>query len=185
MIDFVRKMLALVRPYRTRLVLGIFCGILYGLMNGFLVVLLQVVIDLLFGDTPGSLVTDPLKHVPAFLRPALQQVWDLIQNVKGPASNQGKILLIAMLPLVMVVRSIMDYLSTYLTNWAAVRALADLRTRLFDHLQNLSLGFFSKARTGDLIARVVNDTHILHTVITNSLGNLAKGPITILSLLPV
>src|SRR5205823_7653511 len=97
----------------------------------------------------------------------------------------GKILLISVLPLVMALRGLMDYLSTYLTNWSAVRAIADLRTRLFDHLQNLSLSFFSKAKTGDLIARVINDTYVLHSVITNSLANLAKGPITILSLLAV
>jgi len=41
----------------------------------------------------------------------------------------------------------------------------DLRTKLFGHLQNLSLGFFSHARTGDLISRITNDTQILHNVI--------------------
>ncbi len=185
MSDFLRKMLALVRPYRTRLVLGILCGVAYGLTSGLLVVVAQVVIDLLFGQGEIASLADPLKSVPAFLRPALQYVFDALRQFKGPSSIEGKILLISTLPILMALRSVVDYLSTYLTNWAAVRAIADLRTRLFDHLQNLSLAFFTKAKTGDLIARVINDTQVLQSVIASSLGNLAKGPITIVSLLAV
>src|ERR1041385_4620771 len=175
MSDFLRKMLALVRPYRTRLVLGILCGVVYGLTSGLLVVVAQVVIDLLFGQGEITSLADPLKSVPAFLRPALQYVFDALRQFKGPSSIEGKILLISTLPILMALRSVVDYLSTYLTNWAAVRAIADLRTRLFDHLQNLSLAFFTKAKTGDLIARVINDTQVLQSVIASSLGNLAKG----------
>ena len=73
----------------------------------------------------------------------------------------------------------------YLTNWAALRAVADLRTKLFDHLQNLSLGFFSHARTGDLISRITNDTQILHNVIGGWLASVVKDPVTLVCLLAV
>src|SRR6266576_4568404 len=36
----------------------------------------------------------------------------------------------------------LSYAQTYLTGWVGERILADLRIRLFDHLQRLSLGFF-------------------------------------------
>ena len=35
--------------------------------------------------------------------------------------------------------------------------IRDLRVQLFEHLQNLSLDFYSKTRTGDIITIVMND----------------------------
>ncbi len=95
------------------------------------------------------------------------------------------VLVISTIPAVMLLRSLFAYLSMYLTNWAALRAVADLRTKLFDHLQNLSLGFFSHARTGDLISRITNDTQILHNVIGGWLSSVVKDPVTLVCLLAV
>ena len=76
----------------------------------------------------------------------------------------------------------MSYLSIYLTNWAAMHAIADIRTRLFSHLQNLSLGFFNKTSTGDLIARITNDTQVLYGIVGNTFASAVKDPITIIIL---
>ncbi len=40
----------------------------------------------------------------------------------------------------------MSYAQTYLTGWVGERILADLRVKLFGHLQRLSLGFFERNR---------------------------------------
>ena len=42
----------------------------------------------------------------------------------------------------------MTYVETYLTGWVGERILADLRVRLFAHLQRLSLGFYERNRAG-------------------------------------
>lgn len=83
----------------------------------------------------------------------------------------------------MLLRNLLQYLSTYLTNWAAMHAVADIRTRLFAHLQNLSLGFFNRASTGDLIARATNDTQILYGIIGASVASAVKDPVTIVCLI--
>jgi ABC-type multidrug transport system fused ATPase/permease subunit len=75
------------------------------------------------------------------------------------------ILIIAIIPVIMLLRNTLQYLSIYLTNWSAMHAIADIRTKLFSHLQNLSLGFFNRASTGDLIARITNDTQVLYGII--------------------
>jgi subfamily B ATP-binding cassette protein MsbA len=148
-------------------------------------IMVQWVVNLVFGTENGHAAKDHLERIPDFLRPLIGKIIAALPTIKAPDSSQGKILLICTLPAVMLFRVVSDYLNTYLTNWAAVRAIADLRTRLFDHLQNLSLSFFSKARTGDLIARVINDTYALHSVIANFLGSVIKEPITIVTLLVV
>ena len=46
------------------------------------------------------------------------------------------------------------YVQTYLINWVGQRALQDLRLQLFEHLQRLSIGFYSRRKTGVLISRI-------------------------------
>src|SRR5437763_6321687 len=55
----------------------------------------------------------------------------------------------------------MTYAQTYLTGWVCERILADLRTRLFGHLQRLSLGFYERNRAGVIISRLTNDVEAL------------------------
>src|SRR6185436_9608264 len=80
---------------------------------------------------------------------------------------------------IMLCRSLFNYLNIYLVGWASARAVADLRTKIFGHLQSLPLSFFSQANTGDLISRVTNDTQSLRTIIGTSLASLVSDPITI------
>lgn len=48
-------------------------------------------------------------------------------------------------------------LSGYLNHYAALHYVSDLRSRLYSKLQNMSLRYFHKSRTGDLTARVASD----------------------------
>jgi ATP-binding cassette subfamily B protein len=66
-------------------------------------------------------------------------------------------------------------LQTYLTGWVGERALADLRIRLFSHLQRLSLGYFERNRTGAIISRITNDVQALDTLITDGVTSLVQN----------
>ncbi|HZO48860.1 MAG TPA: ABC transporter transmembrane domain-containing protein, partial [Gaiellaceae bacterium] len=56
---------------------------------------------------------------------------------------------------------------TYLTGWVGERVLADLRNRLFSHLQRLSLGFYERNRTGAIVSRITNDVEALDQLVTD------------------
>jgi len=74
-----------------------------------------------------------------------------------------------------LLRILFRFLSNYLTHKAAWHLVGDLRSRLYDKLQSLDLGFFHDKQTGDLMSRVVNDTrdfellyaHMIPEMITN------------------
>jgi len=74
-----------------------------------------------------------------------------------------------------LLRILFRFLSSYLTHKAAWYLVGDLRSRLYDKLQSLDLGFFHDKQTGDLMSRVVNDTrdfellyaHMIPEMITN------------------
>jgi len=64
---------------------------------------------------------------------------------------------------------------TYLTGWVGERALADLRIRLFRHLQRLSLGYFERNRTGAIVSRITNDIEALDQLLTDGLSSLVQN----------
>lgn len=74
-----------------------------------------------------------------------------------------------------LLRILFRFLSNYLTHKAAWHLVGDLRSRLYDKLQSIDLGFFHDKQTGDLMSRVINDTrdfellyaHMIPEMITN------------------
>ena len=74
-----------------------------------------------------------------------------------------------------LLRILFRYLSNYLAHKAAWYLVGDLRSRMYNKLQSLDLGFFHDKQTGDLMSRVVNDTrdfellyaHMIPEMITN------------------
>jgi ABC-type multidrug transport system fused ATPase/permease subunit len=69
----------------------------------------------------------------------------------------------------------MTYVETYLTGWVGERILADLRARLFSHLQDLSLGFYERNRAGVIISRLTNDVEAIDQLVTDGVTTLVQS----------
>ena len=182
MILFLRRLRTFVRPYQTRLVLGLLCGVLFALTNLALVVVIRVGVNVVFGTGEGFSLDHKLAKAPGLLQTLVRQVLAWLPPMEGQASKWEMAVVVSLIPVVMFFRSLLAYLNVYLVNWAAVRAVADLRSKLFDHLQNLPLSFFNQASTGELISRIVSDTQLLQMIIGNSFASLIRDPITIVAL---
>jgi ATP-binding cassette subfamily B protein len=73
----------------------------------------------------------------------------------------------------------MTYVETYLTGWVGERILADLRNRLFEHLQQLSLGFYERNRAGVIISRLTNDVEAIDQLVTDGVTTLVQSTLTL------
>jgi ATP-binding cassette subfamily B protein len=73
----------------------------------------------------------------------------------------------------------MTYLQTYLVGWVGQRALADLRIRIFTHLQSLPIGFYESRPAGVLISRMTNDIEALDSLVTDSVVTLFQAGLTL------
>ena len=71
------------------------------------------------------------------------------------------------------------YAQTYLINWVGQRALQDLRIELFQHLQRLSIGFYSRNKAGVLISRLTNDVQALDQLVTDGISTLFSATLTL------
>jgi len=68
---------------------------------------------------------------------------------------------------------------TYFTGWTGERILADLRNRLFRHLQRLSLGFYERNRAGVVISRLTNDVDALDQLVTDGVTTLVQNTLVL------
>ena len=71
------------------------------------------------------------------------------------------------------------YAQTYLVGWVGQRALQDLRTRIYQHLQAMSIGFFTRRKAGVLISRLTNDVQALDSLVTDGVVTLFQSTLTL------
>lgn len=66
---------------------------------------------------------------------------------------------------------------TYYTGWVGERVLADLRRKLFRHLQRLSVGYYERNRTGATVSRLTNDIDALEQLVTDGVSSLFQNAV--------
>ncbi len=191
MIPFVKQLSALVKPYRVRLALGVLMGIVAGLMEPLAVVAAATIFQLIFSPESSPLRAQ-LKSLPTYVQAWIpQSVWDWVEVVQHALAFDAKahpgaiVVLVAIIPTVVLLRGVFGYLNIYFLQWAAIRAVTDLRIRLFDHLMNLSAGFFNRTNTGELMSRILNDTAALQNTISNATATIVKDPATLIGMVAV
>ena len=84
-----------------------------------------------------------------------------------------------------IVYGVASYAQTYLVGWVGQRALQDLRLRLFEHLQRLSVGFYSRHRAGVIISRITNDVEALDQLVEDGMATLFQSGLTLLGVVVI
>ncbi|WP_272480020.1 ABC transporter ATP-binding protein [Aquibacillus koreensis] len=82
--------------------------------------------------------------------------------------------------LFLVLRPPIEYYRQYLAQWTGNKILYDIRERLFDHIQKLSLSFYSRSKTGEIISRVIHDVEQTKNFVMTGLMNIWLDMVTIL-----
>jgi len=186
MISFLRRLWIYVQPYKARLLMGLICGVLFALTNVVLVGVIKLVINVVFRQSLTSSVEQDAQKAGPFhdlVKHILEHLSAHLPHLPSPSTRVGMAVLVSLIPVVMLLRSVFGYLNAYLMTWASSRTIADLRTKLFGHLQNLPLSFFSQANTGDLISRITSDTQTIQSILNNAISTSIRDPLTIVALL--
>jgi ABC-type multidrug transport system fused ATPase/permease subunit len=115
----------------------------------------------------------------AYLAPPLLAKAAIDDGISKHDSSALVLIVIAFLA-VAVVFWVMTYVQTYLVGWVGQRALADLRIRIFTHLQTLPIGFYESRPAGVLISRITNDVEALDSLVTDSVVTLFQAGLTLI-----
>jgi ATP-binding cassette, subfamily B, bacterial MsbA len=91
--------------------------------------------------------------------------------------------IVTALPIVFLLIAVFGYLHRYLIEWIGKRVVMDIRNQLYRHLHKLSLDFFDRSRTGELISRITNDVSIIEASISRVSINVLVQPVKTIILL--
>ncbi len=120
-----------------------------------------------------------LTSAQAFLvKPALDEIF-------LKRDEKSLFLLPLAIVLLFLLKGLFDYGQAYLMNYVGLRIVADLREKLYQHIQRLSLSFFTKTSTGTLISRITYDVGLIQSSVSNAITGLIKDVFTILGLIGV
>ena len=149
-----QRLFGYVKPYRLRLAGGILLAIAYSASNGATLFVVKMVWAKVFEQ-------------------ANQQNLTWLQALAYAG----------LVPFIMAVRGVCDFGTTYLMNWVGGKVVNDLRVLLFEHLQSLSIDYFTGAQTGELISRSTNDVGAIQNSITTVVADIVKQPGTLIFVL--
>jgi len=149
-----QRLFGYVKPYRFRLAGGILLAIAYSASNGATIFIVKKV---------WASVFEQVNH----------------QNLTWLQA----LVYAGLVPFIMAVRGVCDFGTTYLMNWVGGKVVNDLRVLLFEHLQSLSLDYFTGAQTGELISRSTNDVGAIQNSISTVVADIVKQPGTLIFVL--
>ncbi len=109
----------------------------------------------------------------------------LISAIFDYAIGGRNIRLLIILVLIMfitpIVTGIIGVGQTYLNNVIGQRVMRDFRNRLYNHLQSMTLRFFTSTRTGEIQSRLSNDVGGVQNVVTDTATSVVSNISTALS----
>jgi len=191
------------RPYRFRFVLGIALSIFFGVSNGLFVLSINTLFNRLAPAPAQTPAVAQIESTPATetvsldkkLKAALKEKGVAIKESFQAASDEWlprmgqkitwKQMLggFSLLPLVMGLRAMASYFSTYCLTWVSARVIRDMQVAALRKAQELSMAFFQKRSVADLYARITADTSAIYTAMTNGFIDTVREPFAVLSIL--
>lgn len=98
-----------------------------------------------------------------------------IDEVAGPKRLSHLNLLGAAFMVTLVVRFLLSWGQSYQTSWLGNRVVFDLRNRMFQHLQTLSMDYIDRRGVGAVMTRIQNDVSVINDLFTDGIFNILSN----------
>ncbi len=124
-----------------------------------------------------------LSGVLVLVSTALGLIWpQVVQRVLDLGLKDSGLLdaLVLGLVVVLLARAAVEGLRSYVMAYTGERVIFDLRMRIVQHLQSLSLSFFNRRRTGELMSHVTSDATMVHGVVTQTILSVLSQVLTLI-----
>ena len=185
--DFLRILRRFVPPYKRYLVGNILFNILSAILNLFSFALIIPILQILFKIDKGVYTYMPVVVDWANWDSvkALPEIWknNFFWFVSDLIEREGGSFTLIILGVFLVVMTFLKVASMYLAFYMMIPirtgVVRDIRNQINRKITQLSLGFFSEERKGDILARVSGDVNEIEASIMSSLDMLFKNPILI------
>jgi subfamily B ATP-binding cassette protein MsbA len=176
------RILGLTRPYAKYISASIVMTVFYSLLSGASIYLFIPLLDILFHpEKIRAAVSGDGGAVPAGLGKwfaALKE--DVVGAILSGSQTDALLRISVIIIVTFLLKAAFGYAQFFLMNYSEESIIRDLRNRLYSHLHELPLAFFTNERTGGLISRVVSDVMVLNGGISAFFVTSMRQPLLIL-----
>jgi ATP-binding cassette subfamily B protein len=79
----------------------------------------------------------------------------------------------------------LEFLQTYYMQWTGQKAMFDLRTEIFRHLQHMHIGYYDKNPVGRLVTRVTTDVDALNEMFTSGVVSIFEDIFVLIGIVAI
>jgi subfamily B ATP-binding cassette protein MsbA len=176
-----RRTLAILRPYRGRVLLAVAMTLLVTLLQIVPPRIYELSIDAIRPalSARAELASSTLAELPPLERAAREAS---LHRLVEQAPSTITWLAIALIG-VIIVRNVCSFANSYTVTWIGHRFVFDLRFALWRHLQRLSLAFHNQTQTGKIMARATADIELIQQLIQGQLVTFISDLVTLVAVL--
>ncbi len=80
---------------------------------------------------------------------------------------------------------LLEFLQTYYMQWTGQKAMFDLRTEIFRHLQRMHIGYYDKNPVGRLVTRVTTDVDALNEMFTSGVVSIFEDIFVLIGIVAI
>ena len=157
------RLLLYARPYAIYSLASVVLMAMVGAMAALRILLVRPIFDNVL--SPNAQPSDVL----VFTVPHLGWVLNLHVLVPTHFHNAWTVVAYALV-VSAIVKSVCDYVGTYMVNYAGFGMIMDLRNDLYNAVLRRSVGFFQKHTTGTLLSTLINDIERVQNAMSSVLG---------------
>ena len=176
-----RRLLAFLRPHWWRLVGNVGCNVIGTALDGAAFILLIPFLNTLLGADQA---------VPGGMGWLSRLMNALVLPFLVAGDKRSSLLgVIGVMLVLVIIKNLFLWMGGQIGASLQERLTRDLRDTVFHHMQRLPLGWFSRTKTGQIMARILTDTEqakaILAEVFARSVMNLSQIVVTIVILVRI
>ena len=180
--NYYKRAIENIVPYKKTIAAGIFFNILYALFNIVAMLFFMPVLNILFDKKTEKIEAKPvyegISAAGTYLKDSFNYFIQQLQIEKG---SEYILLITCVLFITMFfLRNIFSYLSEFYLTFSRTGVSRDFRIKLHDKILDLPVSFFTNSRKGDVFARITSDVGEVEANILNSLIDLIRSPIVII-----
>lgn len=181
--NYYKRAIEYILPYKSSIALGIFFNILYAVFNIFAMLGFIPVLNILFDKRNEVLLTEPKYNgdVTTLATYGKDSFNYFIQQMEADRGPEYVLLVTCIMFISMfLLRNVFSYFSEFYLTYSRTGVSRDFRSQLHSKILELPVAFFSDTRKGDVFARITSDVGEIEGNILNSLIDIIRSPIVII-----
>lgn len=179
--NYFKKILRYVIPYKRFAYLNIFFNILYALFGTLSFVALIPIFEVIFNDKREAAIR-PVYQGISKIKDYLQDYFNyfIIENINKYGEFKVLMYMVAVIISLFLLKNLSNYLAMFYSTYMRNGVLRDIRNDLYRKVVQFPLAFYSEKRKGDTISRLSGDVDEVKNSVLSVLEMIVREPLTII-----